>query len=386
MYAIIQPTPNDIGTKRELIQKQLTVPANVLGSNSTEPVVIRVIDYNPDSYGKEAYMVNCGWNTVMVEAEPIYNYWWNHIRRKEKLEELVGLKVIELTSSNVFIFGDVVEVIADEGKEILNVRTPEPDHAAIGSRLHPMFHNAIAITKAGLLRDLAIDIAKFNLAPSDLVLVKYDNYGGNIEELTRTLHLTDPFAYPKRGTMEGTRIMSDRPSFTQMAACSAEFDTKYQYIFNDGVIQSVRGAKLRCRVIAFDPRSNTLHIQVIACSLVPSVVMSVVAIDADQMLGVYTNMSMRNMGKVIRPLLNRDSFTNILEAQKRHIEALILRKGYGVFASKHEALGILQNELSELSDAIHDKLSDEEVIGELQDIATGALWAIASIRSGASSW
>jgi hypothetical protein len=286
----------------------------------------------------------------------------------------------------VSLFGDVVEVIADDGKEILNVRTPEPNHAATGSRLQPMFNNALAITKAGLLRDIAVDIARLNLVPSDLVLVKYDNYGGNREELAKTLHLTDPFAYVKRGTMEGTRIISDRPSFTQMAACSAEFDTQYQHLFDDAIIQTVRSAKLRCRVIAFDPRSNTLHIQVIACSLIPSVVMSVVAIDADKMLGMYTNMSMRNMGKVIRPLLNRDSFTNILEAQKRHIEALILRKGYGVFASKHEALGILQNELSELSDAIHDKLSDEEVIGELQDIATGALWAIASIRSGASSW
>lgn len=70
-------------------------------------------------------------------------------------------------------------------------------------------------------------------------------------------------------------------------------------------------------------------------------------------------------------------------------EKLILRaeqKGLGVMTSNHEIYGIIRQETGEYEEAIHKKLSDQEKIEELKDIAVAAIFGIASIQSGGVDW
>lgn len=61
-------------------------------------------------------------------------------------------------------------------------------------------------------------------------------------------------------------------------------------------------------------------------------------------------------------------------------------KGDGTFASIHEIHGVLQEEMYELEKAIHENLSDKEKIEELADIAVGAIFAIACIKTKSIDW
>lgn len=62
------------------------------------------------------------------------------------------------------------------------------------------------------------------------------------------------------------------------------------------------------------------------------------------------------------------------------------QKGFGTYASIHEALGILNEEMKEFTDEVHAKQSKHNQVEELKDIAVGAIWAIASINSGGVDW
>lgn len=62
------------------------------------------------------------------------------------------------------------------------------------------------------------------------------------------------------------------------------------------------------------------------------------------------------------------------------------QKGHGSFSSSHEILGILNEEMKEYTDAVHENQSDHDKIEELKDIAVAALFGIASIRSGGVDW
>lgn len=62
------------------------------------------------------------------------------------------------------------------------------------------------------------------------------------------------------------------------------------------------------------------------------------------------------------------------------------QKGHGAFASSHEILGILSEEMLEITEAIHENQTQSEIVEELKDIAVAALFGIASIRSGGTDW
>lgn len=62
------------------------------------------------------------------------------------------------------------------------------------------------------------------------------------------------------------------------------------------------------------------------------------------------------------------------------------QKGMGVFASNHEIYGVIRQETTEYEEAIHKRLSSEEKIEELKDIAVAAIFGIASIQSGGVDW
>ena len=61
------------------------------------------------------------------------------------------------------------------------------------------------------------------------------------------------------------------------------------------------------------------------------------------------------------------------------------RKGYGSFASIHEALGVLTEEYTELVEAVHSKDQDD-IYWELRDIAVGAVFAMACMEDGTMEW
>ena len=75
-----------------------------------------------------------------------------------------------------------------------------------------------------------------------------------------------------------------------------------------------------------------------------------------------------------------------VESVEDKLQFRMRQKGMGTYASLHEALGILQEEMTEFEDEVHAKNSRKNQIEELKDIAVGAIWAIASIESGGVDW
>lgn len=75
-----------------------------------------------------------------------------------------------------------------------------------------------------------------------------------------------------------------------------------------------------------------------------------------------------------------------VESVSEKLDFRAQQKGMGAMASNHEIYGIIRQETTEYEDAIHKRLSDEEKVEELKDIAVAALFGIASIQSGAVDW
>lgn len=67
--------------------------------------------------------------------------------------------------------------------------------------------------------------------------------------------------------------------------------------------------------------------------------------------------------------------------------ARLKQKGWGTFASSHEALGIITEEMHELTDAVqHNATGNAHVREELLDIAVAAVFAVACIDAGTLDW
>ncbi len=62
------------------------------------------------------------------------------------------------------------------------------------------------------------------------------------------------------------------------------------------------------------------------------------------------------------------------------------QKGRGSYASSHEILGLLYQELGEYEHAIHERKSDEDKIEELLDVAVAAVFGVASIYNKGTDW
>ncbi len=69
-----------------------------------------------------------------------------------------------------------------------------------------------------------------------------------------------------------------------------------------------------------------------------------------------------------------------------HLYKVLSRKGRGTFSSSHEALGILEDERSELVKAIQEKQDNTFIKHELLDLAVTALFAVACINSETMEW
>lgn len=87
-----------------------------------------------------------------------------------------------------------------------------------------------------------------------------------------------------------------------------------------------------------------------------------------------------------RPELDISCGTAALEAVAHKLEYRLNQKGRGSFASSHEILGILIEEMTEFTEEVHKNSSSDELVKELLDIAVAAVWGIASIESGGTDW
>jgi len=87
-----------------------------------------------------------------------------------------------------------------------------------------------------------------------------------------------------------------------------------------------------------------------------------------------------------RQQLTELDFAKALEGIQIKLEFRQKQKGMHTYASIHEALGILQEEMTEFENEVHGKLSRNLQIEELKDIAVAAIWAIASIESNGIDW
>lgn len=86
-----------------------------------------------------------------------------------------------------------------------------------------------------------------------------------------------------------------------------------------------------------------------------------------------------------RPVVPEARIEEAFEQVRRMLNVRLAEKGHGSYASTHEALGIIVEELRELEDAIHknDEFGFRE---ELTDIAVGAIFAIASSLNKSLDW
>ena len=90
---------------------------------------------------------------------------------------------------------------------------------------------------------------------------------------------------------------------------------------------------------------------------------------------------------------DKDHRVQITESQLRDAEQTVefwLRrrldeKGWGAWVSRHEILGFLTEEYTEMTEAVHSK-SEQEIRAELVDIAVGCEFAIACINADALDW
>ncbi len=86
-----------------------------------------------------------------------------------------------------------------------------------------------------------------------------------------------------------------------------------------------------------------------------------------------------------RTQVDHITIQHAIEELKKKIDFRLHEKGKGTFASRHEILGIIEEEMHELNDAIK-KDSLKEVKEELLDVAVAAVFGIACINNGSLDW
>lgn len=75
-----------------------------------------------------------------------------------------------------------------------------------------------------------------------------------------------------------------------------------------------------------------------------------------------------------------------IDATRAHVGNCMIRHGRGTFASKHEAYGIMAEEVKELLDAIERNESPEKLFVEFKDVAQVCIFAMACIKAKTMDW
>lgn len=87
-----------------------------------------------------------------------------------------------------------------------------------------------------------------------------------------------------------------------------------------------------------------------------------------------------------RARLNEGSLERSIDEVWDKVQFRIKEKTDRTYASKHEILGIIEEEKYELLKAIHENGPKEDLIEELKDIAVACLFGIASLHSDTVDW
>lgn len=87
-----------------------------------------------------------------------------------------------------------------------------------------------------------------------------------------------------------------------------------------------------------------------------------------------------------RPDTTQEDLESAVRATLEKLNARLKEKGISSFASKHEILGILVEEMRELEDAVRAHGNPNGFKEELLDIAVGAIYGIACFDAGTLDW
>tara|TARA_R110000824_G_scaffold63333_5_gene166676 strand:+ start:441 stop:716 length:276 start_codon:yes stop_codon:yes gene_type:complete len=86
-----------------------------------------------------------------------------------------------------------------------------------------------------------------------------------------------------------------------------------------------------------------------------------------------------------RKQIDDETVANIMKQFHNRLEMVLKKRGYGGFASRHEILGILDEEKLEFTEAVHSE-GIGRVKSELLDIAVADIWGAASIDAETVDW
>jgi NTP pyrophosphatase (non-canonical NTP hydrolase) len=86
-----------------------------------------------------------------------------------------------------------------------------------------------------------------------------------------------------------------------------------------------------------------------------------------------------------REILTVEDLELAVENVRLKMLARLEEKGPGAYSSRHECLGIVEEEMHELVEAVRSGRF-RDVINELMDVAVGCVFGIASIESGKVDW
>jgi len=87
-----------------------------------------------------------------------------------------------------------------------------------------------------------------------------------------------------------------------------------------------------------------------------------------------------------RPKITKEQRKAAMRDVMYAYKAQLVAKGKHIFASRHEILGVLDEEYDEFKAKVHDNATDTDVIDELLDIIVAAVHGIASIKTGKTDW
>lgn len=88
----------------------------------------------------------------------------------------------------------------------------------------------------------------------------------------------------------------------------------------------------------------------------------------------------------MRKQVDVDFINKAMEELREHVAKCMIRHGHGTFASKHEAYGILAEEVKELLDSIEKNKSNNDLEVEFKDVAQVCVFALACLKAGTMEW
>ena len=86
-----------------------------------------------------------------------------------------------------------------------------------------------------------------------------------------------------------------------------------------------------------------------------------------------------------RETIKKEALQSTLKYVLEELDKRIAEKGDVGFASIHECSGVIDEEVSEMKEAVGNN-DHIEFDKECADIAVAAIWSIASLRSGTLDW